>query len=352
MYRATAASFGSSPHTRGAHQDFRDGRHTKGIIPAYAGSTPFARSCPRSAGDHPRIRGEHSATSSYSFSHSGSSPHTRGAHQIRLRRDQRRRIIPAYAGSTGPGGCGRPDGRDHPRIRGEHNPDTPGRRYPGGSSPHTRGAPDVRVVVFDSETDHPRIRGEHPDLAGRRRLGEGSSPHTRGARGIAAVVGGPEGIIPAYAGSTSRTISHERQDWDHPRIRGEHERPVAGWGGWQGSSPHTRGAPEALYSHDLLGRIIPAYAGSTISTRPETRPPPDHPRIRGEHGAVGEYSLQRRGSSPHTRGARSRRACRRVFPGIIPAYAGSTPCGTMILTECRDHPRIRGEHSCSSAGVR
>ena len=30
-----------------------------------------------------------------------------------------------------------------------------------------------------------------------------------------------------------------------------------------GSSPHTRGAPEALYSHDLLGRIIPAYAGST-----------------------------------------------------------------------------------------
>ena len=51
-----------------------------------------------------------------------------------------RRIIPAYAGSTGSRGRPRNLRGDHPRIRGEHVsvqlPKGPG----GGSSPHTRGA--------------------------------------------------------------------------------------------------------------------------------------------------------------------------------------------------------------------
>ena len=50
----------------------------------------------------------------------GSSPHTRGALQPRMRTPGQPRIIPAYAGST-PEGFGLVGGaQDHPRIRGEH----------------------------------------------------------------------------------------------------------------------------------------------------------------------------------------------------------------------------------------
>ena len=71
------------------------------IIPAYAGSTTSSARMDDRAWDHPRIRGEHKAASGTVSKALGSSPHTRGA---RLRRRVElglRRIIPAYAGSTG-----------------------------------------------------------------------------------------------------------------------------------------------------------------------------------------------------------------------------------------------------------
>ena len=71
----------------------------------------------------------------------GSSPHTRGALGFGRVRRRRQRIIPAYAGSTGPAQKGALDGRDHPRIRGEHTAVSIAKGEAGGSSPHTRGAP-------------------------------------------------------------------------------------------------------------------------------------------------------------------------------------------------------------------
>ena len=48
-----------------------------------------------------------------------------------------------------------------------------------------------------------------------------------------------------------------------PRIRGEHEdKRYADWDR-AGSSPHTRGARLRSGRETLWGRIIPAYAGST-----------------------------------------------------------------------------------------
>ena len=54
-----------------------------------------------------------------------------------------------------------------------------------------------------------------------------------------------------------------------------------------GSSPHTRGAPLALRDQVRAGRIIPAYAGSTLYGMSILVHLSDHPRIRGEHGQVG-----------------------------------------------------------------
>ena len=177
--------------------------------------------------------------------------------------------------------------------------------------------------------DHPRIRGEHSRNCDSPRASVGSSPHTRGAPRRETFDRAKFGIIPAYAGSTCRRPPAWRTDRDHPRIRGEH--PTADFPAHArvGSSPHTRGArlPGRLYVGH--GRIIPAYAGSTPLARGGFGRPADHPRIRGEHGRSERQPPQRRGSSPHTRGAHraSNRppCCRR----IIPAYAGSTPPRTM-----------------------
>ena len=53
----------------------------------------------------------------------------------------------------------------------------------------------------------------------------------------------------------------------------------------------------------------------------------DHPRIRGEHPPPTYSNPWAPGSSPHTRGAHTRRCDRGDPPGIIPAYAGSTARG-------------------------
>ena len=215
------------------------------------------------ATDHPRIRGEHSARGfPYAFC-LGSSPHTRGAPSEALNSHSLYRIIPAYAGSTG--------ARWMPSL------DQP------GSSPHTRGAPSIGSVTgwacriipayagstritgpgWRSSRDHPRIRGEHSDLAASKSTPRGSSPHTRGAPAEAPGEDRLRGIIPAYAGSTPPAQTLLAMTADHPRIRGEHDRPQDRTAGEVGSSPHTRGAQVRAHGPDPACRIIPAYAGST-----------------------------------------------------------------------------------------
>ena len=194
--------------------------------------------------------------------------------------------------------------------------------YAGSTSPAPAGQ--------GPAPDHPRIRGEHRSTAGTTASRRGSSPHTRGAprqsfRGVER-----PGIIPAYAGSTSATSSSTPRKPDHPRIRGEHL---------------SRGCLRVL-----LGGIIPAYAGSTDGLPIAEWRRADHPRIRGEHRRTPDRRVAPGGSSPHTRGA-LRPAPRRVAPGgIIPAYAGSTACEAPPPAPPPDHPRIRGEHMSATPG--
>ena len=213
---------GSSPHTRGALLSTCEDCVEHRIIPAYAGSTALPRMDHRRHVDHPRIRGEHWAWGQRTMRRAGSSPHTRGALLNSASLPGRRRIIPAYAGSTR---TWRPSSR------------TP--------------------------ADHPRIRGEHRSLPFSLLFRWGSSPHTRGALAQPGFELADVGIIPAYAGSTRVGRSSLPIGRDHPRIRGEHIRPPLAERGPNGSSPHTRGAPaRAVLASNRVG-IIPAYAGST-----------------------------------------------------------------------------------------
>ena len=158
------------------------------------------------------------------------------------------------------------------------------------------------------------------------------------------------GIIPAYAGSTTGFAIVRFAVTDHPRIRGEHAHAHAYTPSRPGSSPHTRGAPiRHPFCHCYPG-IIPAYAGSTFSpicTREKSR---DHPRIRGEHVLPHLHAREVQGSSPHTRGALSRSGAFPLAVRIIPAYAGSTPTPNGTTRRGTDHPRIRGEHVAGIPG--
>ena len=198
---------GSSPHTRGApvrdevgyerrwdHPRIR-GEHRRirrvsrwgdGIIPAYAGSTPKENAKHVSGiGSSPHTRGAPIITHARAILHEDH-PRIRGEHPIpHFGTAQFLGIIPAYAGST--------------KTR------TLAARSLGGSSPHTRGAPYSQCRSDNRRRDHPRIRGEHKVKS------ECSSLNL--------------GIIPAYAGSTTRKSSVKQFP--------------------SGSSPHTRGARPA-----------------------------------------------------------------------------------------------------------
>ena len=294
---------GSSPHTRGAQSAWARAKHGMGIIPAYAGSTNLHHYLQETIWDHPRIRGEHPLIGECKASTAGSSPHTRGARQERGAQPGGHRIIPAYAGSTRPPRHRDRPPTDHPRIRGEHYNAHKVALEAGGSSPHTRGAPDGAV----------------PDV-----------PESR--------------IIPAYAGSTALDVQ-DRLTWrDHPRIRGEHRVVGLVVGEGLGSSPHTRGAHLRRHKGEKAAWIIPAYAGSTFRGTGGNVPYADHPRIRGEHVYPLGQTPRNPGSSPHTRGAPEKTRERSENARIIPAYAGSTVGAIHLHRMLADHPRIRGEH--------
>ena len=142
---------GSSPHARGAQTQKAVPLRSIRIIPACAGSTESHPLRYREAWDHPRMRGEHNQTRQKVVMSVGSSPHARGALLPADAHLPREGIIPACAGSTAKrrqpgGGAG-----DHPRMRGEHTGLVTTCTSTGGSSPHARGAPFVRCLarLFD-----------------------------------------------------------------------------------------------------------------------------------------------------------------------------------------------------------
>ena len=192
---------GSSPHTRGALRAAVGPVAVEGIIPAYAGSTRDCADRDSGRQDHPRIRGEHGGADGDVPVTEGSSPHTRGALWNGIRVAAGWRIIPAYAGSTMLPSLALASSQDHPRIRGEHVFLSSSGSFSPGSSPHTRGArgraPLGRyacgiIPAYAGSTpagrswrrtgrDHPRIRGEHDPENPLAMIDAGSSPHTRGA---------------------------------------------------------------------------------------------------------------------------------------------------------------------------
>ena len=133
-----------------------------------------------------------------------------------------------------------------------------------------------------------------------------------------------------------------RRRRDHPRSRGVYEN---GWKSdydFNGSSPLARGLRRTPGRAIPPPRIIPARAGFTPGTSPESARRRDHPRSRGVYCPKCWSATTRSGSSPLARGLQDPRVRCRRLEGIIPARAGFTPYPASHAPGNEDHPRSRG----------
>ncbi|CQD13083.1 hypothetical protein U2A4042520091 [Corynebacterium striatum] len=211
-------------------------------------------------------------------------------------------LIPAYAGRTLPQNVTSMKHGAHPRLRGADSGVPHRWSSSGGSSPLTRGGPRGRSTapkrlglipayagrtpigtfvgvssrahpgrteelagIIDPDGAHPRLRGADDLKAERAKVAEGSSPLTRG--GLAAwdegnIIGG---LIPAYAGRTSLNPAVTPVAVAHPRLRGADVFRLSEIGINIGSSPLTRGGPDKFDSAVSKFGLIPAYAGRTLT---------------------------------------------------------------------------------------
>ena len=360
-----SCKFGSSPRSRGTPRCRRRRSLRARLIPAFAGNTP-ASSCSTSAGPaHPRVRGEHwRCTSRYSRPR-GSSPRSRGTRGTRRSTGHRRRLIPAFAGNTHQSRRVSAAIPAHPRVRGEHHDAGGVDHCARGSSPRSRGTPQRRVAArppgrlipaFAGNTGdvlrdiadraaHPRVRGEHAGPGAVPATGDGSSPRSRGTLINPAEFPRRFRLIPAFAGNTTATTTAASLRPAHPRVRGEHIDEGRAARGERGSSPRSRGTPDARYHRVPAGRLIPAFAGNTGCSSPGRCRVAAHPRVRGEHAADAEAAVLVYGSSPRSRGTLPTGNAVKSVQRLIPAFAGNTNRGRRRESPASAHPRVRGEHA-------
>ena len=177
----------------------------------------------------------------------------------------------------------------------------------------------------------------------------GSSPLTRGKL-LLLLLGSRGGrLIPAHAGKTSSSRTWSGRWTAHPRSRGENIRPIGFASIAAGSSPLTRGKRSNGRSRRHRGRLIPAHAGKTVAIEGGSLTYKAHPRSRGENAGVGELAERGAGSSPLTRGKRFAGAGTATDAGLIPAHAGKTLCRGWHCHGRGAHPRSRGENESSAA---
>ena len=213
----------------------------RGLIPAHAGKTCKQPTQPTAPKAHPRSRGENALARTDHFGIAGSSPLTRGKLLCDLCRIVPPGLIPAHAGKTRTRARRSTTHRAHPRSRGENVKPSLCEYAHLGSSPLTRGKPNLasrspsifRLIPAHAgktpdrnrparhDRAHPRSRGENWKAARGRCIMWGSSPLTRGKLEPTTVPASPAGLIPAHAGKTRLTVEADGSDRAHPRSRGE-----------------------------------------------------------------------------------------------------------------------------------
>ncbi len=193
-----------------------------GNIPAHAGKTPVHGGPASFLPEHPRARGENFLALGTPWPRGGTSPRTRGKQGVGENPGLGGRNIPAHAGKTDCRYLSAGVATEHPRARGENSTTQSSPATLRGTSPRTRGKPVGETVelrqggnipahagkttAHPEQTagpgEHPRARGENSVDLGAALGKSGTSPRTRGKPEVQAVPWSRSRNIPAHAGKT------------------------------------------------------------------------------------------------------------------------------------------------------
>ena len=213
-----------------------------------------------------------------------------------------------------------------------------------GSSPRVRGKPDPHREVrarrrlipacagkttrkcgrLALPAAHPRVCGENHVTKARVQEVSGSSPRVRGKHDVIDDPAAAGRLIPACAGKTASSRRAARR--------------------WMGSSPRVRGKRRDPRRRHGRGRLIPACAGKTGAPPRRREGTWAHPRVCGENDLPKGGIDLGLGSSPRVRGKPRRHHERDGGEGLIPACAGKTGRGRGGRTSTPAHPRVCGEN--------
>ena len=202
-----------------------------GITPAYAGKREGPKNAQSKVGDHPRVCGEKCIPLTRGHGRQGSPPRMRGKVQLGEIDLQDIWITPAYAGKSGPCPDRVPPAGDHPRVCGEKSQSTSASPRALGSPPRMRGKgvkqsnSRIRMGITPAYAgksksvqgpagsfwDHPRVCGEKSLTSTVSVWEPGSPPRMRGKVFQNFDIMRVQGITPAYAGKRlkrSHRIGH------------------------------------------------------------------------------------------------------------------------------------------------
>ena len=191
---------------------------------------------------------------------------------------------------------------------------------------------------------HPRVGGENCCSVLSVAQGVGSSPRGRGKRSFRTPTSCVFRLIPAWAGKTVHHPDHPGGPRAHPRVGGENRTAGRGVRGSTGSSPRGRGKHRSRPKGLALGGLIPAWAGKTIYAASLPPAHAAHPRVGGENGVIEAEGQLRQGSSPRGRGKRAGHGQESPAARLIPAWAGKTVSAPARYMWTAAHPRVGGEN--------
>ena len=212
---------GSSPLTRGKLFICSVSMRRTGLIPAHAGKTRCQRRSRDPDRAHPRSRGENALVADRAGNRIGSSPLTRGKQVGGGAGLPACGLIPAHAGKTSRSRVARMSPRAHPRSRGENLVKSGHEGGRDGLIPAHAGKTPSSASKRSAAPAHPRSRGENPREFRVLVFGFGSSPLTRGKPDVAVMMSWSQGLIPAHAGKTPGAANEWSRRGAHPRSRGE-----------------------------------------------------------------------------------------------------------------------------------
>ena len=159
-------------------------------------------------------------------------------------------------------------------------------------------------ITYHCGKDHPRVCGNHSERPRPRTAQLGSPPRVR------------EPLLPLWP------VAHRIRD--NPRVCGNPLCVARFAAPLTGSPPRVREPPYSEVVDDMIPRITPACAGTTVQGVHDVRHGQDHPRVCGNHLLCFTMRIKRLGSPPRVRKPLNENTVLSYSDRITPACSRTT----------------------------